>query len=112
MFTQLKWNRPSVKFLEVLECAVIGVPDEKWGEAIKAVVALKNENSMTEEEIIVYVKQKLANYKVPKSVEFVTELPKSGAWKNLKTKPARSILADAGAESKLIYSFPIIKGGG
>lgn len=69
---------------EVLECAVVGVPDEKWGEAIKAVVALKQANSMTEEEIIAYVRQKLANYKVPKSVEFVAELPKSGAGKILK----------------------------
>lgn len=69
---------------EVLECAVVGVPNEKWGEAIKAVVALKKEKSITEEEIIAYVKQKMANYKVPKSVEFVAELPKSGAGKILK----------------------------
>lgn len=69
---------------EVLECAVIGVPDEMWGEAIMAVVALKKANSITEEEIIAYMRQKLANYKVPKSVEFVAELPKSGAGKILK----------------------------
>lgn len=69
---------------EVLECAVVGVPDEKWGEAIKAVVALKQADSISEEEIIAYVRQKLANYKVPKTVEFVAELPKSGAGKILK----------------------------
>lgn len=69
---------------EVLECAVVGVPDEKWGEAIKAVVVLKNNHSISEDEIIAFVHQKLANYKVPKSIDFVAELPKSGAGKILK----------------------------
>ncbi|WP_147531647.1 long-chain-fatty-acid--CoA ligase [Bacillus marasmi] len=69
---------------EVLECAVVGIPDEKWGESIRAVVALKKSNSLSVEEIISFCRQKLANYKVPKSVEFVSELPKSGAGKILK----------------------------
>src|SRR5690606_15101607 len=58
---------------EVLECAVVGIPDEKWGESIRAVVALKKSNSLSVEEIISFCRQKLANYKVPKSVEFVSE---------------------------------------
>lgn len=68
----------------VLECAVIGVPDAKWGEAVKAAVVLKSERSVTEEELILYVRQHLANYKVPKSVDFMSELPKSGPGKILK----------------------------
>ena len=72
------------KHSHVLECAVIGVPDAKWGEAVKAVVVLKTANSVTEEELILYVRQHLANYKVPKSVDFMTELPKNGTGKILK----------------------------
>ncbi|MBO8163476.1 MAG: long-chain-fatty-acid--CoA ligase [Brevibacillus sp.] len=68
----------------VLECAVIGVPDERWGEAVKAVVVLKEQTAVDEEEILAFVRGKLANYKVPKSIDFAKELPKSGAGKILK----------------------------
>jgi long-chain acyl-CoA synthetase len=70
----------------VHECAVFGIPDEKWGESIKAAVVLKQNNSVTEDEILSFVRQKLANYKVPKSIDFLPELPKSGAGKILKRK--------------------------
>jgi acyl-CoA synthetase (AMP-forming)/AMP-acid ligase II len=65
----------------VAEGAVIGVPDEAWGEAIKAVVALKTGMSATEEEIIQYCKERLSSYKKPKSVDMLTELPKTAAGK-------------------------------
>ncbi|MFQ5596046.1 MAG: long-chain fatty acid--CoA ligase, partial [Anaerolineae bacterium] len=65
-------------------CAVIGVPDEKWGEAGKACVVLKPGTSATEEELIAFVRDHLARYKVPRSVEFMSELPLSGAGKILK----------------------------
>ena len=59
------------------EVSVFGVPDEKWGEAVKAVVSLKPGMKASEQEIIDFCKQNLASYKKPKSVEFIDELPKN-----------------------------------
>jgi long-chain acyl-CoA synthetase len=68
----------------VLEVAVLGVPHDEWGEAVKSVVALKPGASATEEELQTFCKQRIAGYKVPKSIDFIEELPKSGAGKILK----------------------------
>jgi acyl-CoA synthetase (AMP-forming)/AMP-acid ligase II len=68
----------------VLEAAVIGVPDDYWGETVKAFVVLKEGMSATEEEIINLCKQNIASYKKPKSVEFIERLPKSPTGKILK----------------------------
>ena len=68
----------------VFEAVVIGVPHEKWGEVPKALVVLKPGAAATEEEIISYVREHLAHYKTPKSVEFRDEFPKSGTGKILK----------------------------
>jgi acyl-CoA synthetase (AMP-forming)/AMP-acid ligase II len=68
----------------VREVSVIGVPDPKWGEAIKAVVSLNPGNSTTEQELIDFCKENIASYKKPKSVDFVDELPKSNYGKILK----------------------------
>jgi fatty-acyl-CoA synthase len=65
-------------------CAVIGVPHEKWGEVGKACVVLKPDATATEEELIAFMRDRLARYKVPKSVEFLEELPISAAGKILK----------------------------
>jgi acyl-CoA synthetase (AMP-forming)/AMP-acid ligase II len=68
----------------VLEAAVVGVADEKWGEAVKAVVVLKKGYNATEEEIITFCKENIAHYKAPKSVDFMDELPKTGSGKIYK----------------------------
>jgi len=65
----------------VLEAAVVGVPDEKWGEAVKAVVVLKKGQLVPAQEIIEFCKENMAHYKSPKSVDFVTSLPKTGSGK-------------------------------
>ena len=68
----------------VLEAAVFGVPDEKWGEAVKAAIVLKEGETATEEEIIAFCKEHQASYKAPKSIDFITELPKTGSGKITK----------------------------
>jgi long-chain acyl-CoA synthetase len=67
----------------VLECAVIGVPDEKSVEAVKAFVVKKDPN-ITAQDIIKFASTQLTNYKVPKHVEFRTELPKTNVGKTLR----------------------------
>lgn len=68
---------------KVLEVGVIGVPDKKTTEAVKAVIVKKDE-SLTEDEIKVYCKEKLTNYKCPKHIGFSDELPKSNVGKILR----------------------------
>ena len=86
----------------VLECAVVGVPDARWGEVGLAVVVVRRGASVTEDEIRSHLRQRIASYKVPKHVRFSDELPKSAAGKVLKQKlipnelPATS---DMGADS-------------
>ena len=60
----------------VFDVAVFGVPDEKWGEAIKAVVQVKEGQKATEEEIIQWCEERLSKIKKPKSVDFMDELPR------------------------------------
>jgi len=68
----------------VLETAVIGVPDDYWGEAVKALVVLKEGAKASEAEIINLCKANIASYKKPQSVEFVQQLPKNATGKILK----------------------------
>jgi long-chain acyl-CoA synthetase len=68
----------------VSEVAVIGVPDEKWGEAVIAVVVLREGNTASSEEIISFCKDDLARFKAPKVVDFVDSLPKTPTGKLLR----------------------------
>lgn len=65
----------------ILECMVIGVPDEKWGEAVKGIVVLKPGMSAEAGEIILFCKERIAHYKAPKSVDFIDALPRTGSGK-------------------------------
>jgi acyl-CoA synthetase (AMP-forming)/AMP-acid ligase II len=68
----------------VTEVAVIGVPDDTWGETVKAVVALKPDASATEQEIIDFARERLAHFKCPGSVDVVEALPRNPSGKILK----------------------------
>ncbi len=65
----------------VSEVAVIAVPDDLWGEAVKAMVVLRPGAHASEEEIIQFCKENLGSYKKPKSVEFIKEIPKTAYHK-------------------------------
>ena len=68
----------------VLDCIVIGVPDEKWGEAVKALVKLRPGNSVTDKELIGLCRDRLGGVKTPKSVEFWDDLPRNAVGKLLR----------------------------
>jgi acyl-CoA synthetase (AMP-forming)/AMP-acid ligase II len=76
---QVIWSHPSV-----LDCAVIGGPDDKWGESVIAVVELKPGASVDGHELITLCKERLGSVKAPKQIDFVVTLPRSPVGKVLK----------------------------
>jgi long-chain acyl-CoA synthetase len=84
------WPREVEKVLEehprVKEVAVVGVKDDYYGERVKAWIVLEVGSSITENELIDFCKEKLTNYKVPREIEFLGELPKSNLGKTLHYK--------------------------
>ena len=73
------------KHPDVAEVAVIGIPDARWGETVRAVVVAKGGTSPTEQDIIDFTRDKLARHKQPRSVLFTDVLPRNAAGKVLKS---------------------------
>lgn len=76
---EVLYSHPSV-----LECAVIGIPSEKWGEAVKAFVVLKETKTILPDRLIEFCRDRLAGFKIPKSIEFLPSLPRTASGKILK----------------------------
>ena len=71
---------------KIEEAAVIGVPDSKWGEAVKACIVLKKNENLDDEELISWTRERLAGFKCPKSVEYLDVLPRNPSGKVLRRK--------------------------
>src|SRR5271165_7994 len=71
---------------EIYDVAVFGIPSEEWGEVVHATVVRSPGSSLTGEEITAFAREHLASYKVPRSVDFMDELPRTGSGKLLKRK--------------------------
>lgn len=71
---------------EVVEAAVIGVPDERWGEAVKAIVVRAGGSALTPRKLIAHAREGLADFKVPKTVDFVDALPRTPSGKVKKAE--------------------------
>jgi acyl-CoA synthetase (AMP-forming)/AMP-acid ligase II len=88
---------------DVLDVTVIGVPDERWGEAVKALVIRRSGWTATADDLIAFARERLAGYKLPRSIEFVDELPRTPSGKVLKRELRERYHR---ASSLTLYSHP------
>lgn len=80
----------------ILEVAVIGIPDEKYGEALLAIAALKQGASLTQDELLAFCREKIAGYKIPRQLKIVDALPRNASGKILKTTLRNPYWAEKG----------------
>jgi len=80
----------------VHECAVFGVPDDKWGEAVQAGVQLREGAQVSEAELMAFVRERLGPVQTPKRIHFHTSLPRSPVGKVLKTDVRQMALQATG----------------
>jgi len=88
---EVVYRHPAVR-----EAAVVGLPDKVWGEEVAAFIVLRDQASLTEDDLINYCKEHLADYKCPRKVFFVDDLPKTATGKIQKNKVVQRFLAERG----------------
>jgi fatty-acyl-CoA synthase/long-chain acyl-CoA synthetase len=69
---------------DVMDVAVFGIPSEEWGESVHAIVVPRPGSDLTPQDVIAYARDHMAGYKVPRSVDFIDDIPRTGSGKILK----------------------------